>query len=297
MKILIIGSKGFIGSHCNRYFSDKAEVWECDVVTDYVSPRYFIVDATNADYSNIFQANKYDVCINCSGAASVPDSLINPQRDFFLNTVTVFKLLDAIRKYNSNCKFLNISSAAVYGNPESLPVKESQAIKPLSPYGFHKKTAEDICAEFTTHYQINTCNIRIFSAYGNGLTKQIFWDLYKKTKNSDTLELFGTGNESRDFIHVDDLVQQIHLITERSAFKGEVVNSANGKQIFIRDAVNTFIKQLAWTGKIQFMGAPRQGDPLNWEADISTLKKFGYKQQVPFEEGIKRYIKWLKESK
>lgn len=90
MNILIIGSKGFIGSHCVKYFSKNHKVWECDVVTDYVSKNYFIVDATNADYSDIFQQQQFDVCINCSGAGSVPNSIKNPQRDFILNTVNVY---------------------------------------------------------------------------------------------------------------------------------------------------------------------------------------------------------------
>ncbi len=101
MNILIIGSKGFIGSHCVKYFSKKHNVWECDVVPDYVSKNYFIVDATNADYNDIFQQQEFDVCINCSGASSVPDSIEKPQRDFILNTVNVYKQLDAIRRFNS----------------------------------------------------------------------------------------------------------------------------------------------------------------------------------------------------
>ncbi len=69
MKILIIGSKGFIGSHLVSYYNQlKAEVYECDVMVDYTaSANYFLADASNADYSEVFQASKYDVCVNCSG--------------------------------------------------------------------------------------------------------------------------------------------------------------------------------------------------------------------------------------
>ncbi len=73
LNILIIGSKGFIGSHCVNYFSKNHNVWECDVVTDYVNKNYFIVDTTTAYYNEVFQQQKFDICINCSGASSVPE--------------------------------------------------------------------------------------------------------------------------------------------------------------------------------------------------------------------------------
>ena len=110
-KILIIGSKGFIGSHLHQYLvnKQKAEIWGCDVVNDYTAKNYFVIDAGNSNFDEIFQEQPFGFCINCSGSASVPDSLLHPTRDFNLNTVNVFKLLEAIRKYAPGCKFLNIS--------------------------------------------------------------------------------------------------------------------------------------------------------------------------------------------
>ncbi|HEU4610026.1 MAG TPA: NAD-dependent epimerase/dehydratase family protein, partial [Chitinophagaceae bacterium] len=83
MKILIIGSKGFIGSHVLQYFSAKEGIicWGCDVVVDYVAERYILLDSTNSDFNEILEEHVFDVCINCSGAASVPDSLQHPFRD------------------------------------------------------------------------------------------------------------------------------------------------------------------------------------------------------------------------
>ena len=95
MKILIIGSKGFIGSHCVDYFSQGHEVWGCDVILDYNTPNYISIDAVDSDFLGIFEQRQYDVCINCSGAASVPFSLDKPFNDFKLNTLNVFKLLEA----------------------------------------------------------------------------------------------------------------------------------------------------------------------------------------------------------
>ncbi len=297
MKILVIGSKGFIGSHLVKFFTEKGyETWQCDVVVDYVQPNYFLVDATNANFQEIFEVEQFNVCVNCSGAASVPDSIVHPLRDYTLNTSNVFNILNAINKHNPRCKFINLSSAAVYGNPSELPIKENAEVNPISPYGKHKLMSEMICDEFYQVFGVKTCSVRIFSAYGNGLRKQLFWDLHKKLLGTDSISLFGSGNETRDFIHVDDIVQVIELIIENSKFEGDVINVANGEEVSVKDAVNKFVGELGWSGEITFTGNERVGDPNNWCADISKIKGMGYKQTVTLSNGLNKYIKWLKEN-
>lgn len=295
MKILIIGSKGFIGSHCVTYFMQQHQVWECDVVTDYNNENYFLIEATNADYTELFEQQKFDVCINCSGAANVPDSIKNPQRDFTLNTVNVFKQLDAIRKHNPTCKYINISSAAVYGNPETLPIRENQSLSPISPYGKHKKMAEEICEEFYTHFGVNTCSLRVFSAYGIGLKKQLFWDLYQKQKTTNNIVLYGTGKETRDFIYISDLVFAIDCVVNSGTFTGDVINVANGEELSIQKVVNCFYSLLNNDVNVNFGGEKRIGDPINWVADICQLQQFGFVKRVSIEKGLTKYIEWLKE--
>jgi dTDP-glucose 4,6-dehydratase/UDP-glucose 4-epimerase len=295
MNILIIGSKGFIGTHASRFFLDQNHnVFGCDVVTDYTEKNYFQIDATNSDYQTIFKNNTIDVCINCSGAASVPLSLEFPLKDFNLNTVNVFKILEAIRLYQPNCKFINLSSAAVYGNPEALPIKESSTLKPLSPYGIHKMQAEQILGEFHSFYNLKTCSVRIFSAYGNGLKKQLLWDLYNKFSSNQPIELYGTGNESRDFVHVSDVLQSLGLIIENGTFDNQQLNIANGKELTIRYIAETFKSILNVEQNIIFNNKVKEGDPLNWRADISILKNMGYESKMPIEKGIEEYINWAK---
>jgi UDP-glucose 4-epimerase len=295
MKILIIGSKGFIGSHLSKSLSSlpENEVFECDVVVDYEKTNYYLVDATNGDYQSIFLNNQFDLCINCSGAASVPDSLIHPLRDFTLNTYNVFKLLDSIRQHQKKCRFLNISSAAVYGNPTELPIAESQELKPISPYGIHKVQAETICSMFYNYYKIPTSSVRVFSAYGEGLKKQLFWDLIQKTKAEGPISMFGTGNESRDFIHIDDVVQAIRCVADQGEFQGDAINIANGEEITIKEAVDTLISLLPFPKTASFNGLVKAGDPLNWKSDISKLTSLGYKQSVNLQEGLRKYYSWI----
>ncbi|MGV9003527.1 NAD-dependent epimerase/dehydratase family protein [Flavobacterium sp.] len=297
MNILIIGSKGFIGQHASEFFrTQNYTVFGCDVVTDYTGKNYFQIDATNSDYQDIFKNNVVDVCINCSGAASVPLSLEFPLKDFNLNTVNVFKIAEAIRLYQPDCKFINLSSAAVYGNPESLPIKESFKLHPLSPYGIHKMQAEQILSEYHSFYNLKTCSVRIFSAYGNGLKKQLLWDLYNKFISNKSIELYGTGNESRDFIHISDLIKALALIIEKGTFENEQINIANGQELTIRHIAETFKSILNVEQNIVFNNKVKEGDPLNWRADISKLKAMGYENRMSIEKGIEEYIYWAKKT-
>lgn len=293
MKVLIIGSKGFIGKHAVTHFTKAHEVWECDVVTDYTTANYVQVDATNADYHALFENNQFDVCINCSGAASVPDSIKNPQRDFMLNTVNVFKQLDAIRKHNKNCKYINLSSAAVYGNPKYLPIDEKHPLEPISPYGVHKRMAEDLCQSFYQNFSLKTCSLRIFSAYGAGLQKQLFWDLYQKAQNSTQVELFGSGNESRDFIHVQDVVKAIELVIKQADFEHTIINVASSKELTIKTVAETFYTIYNPNIAISFKGQVRTGDPVNWVANTELLSSFGFQANADLYNGLTSYISWL----
>ena len=291
MKVVIIGSEGFIGKHLHRYMKDQGhQVWGADVVTKYVDPEnYFLMDSSNSDFSSVFRHTQYDLCVNCSGAASVPESLKNPIRDYFLNTLNVFKLLESIRNEQTHCRFINLSSAAVYGNPEQLPVSESAVPDPLSPYGLHKLQSEQICREFYEFHKVPTCSLRIFSVYGPGLQKQLFWDLLQKANSGKAFTLYGTGMESRDFIFVSDLVRVIELIYEHSEFQADVINVANGEEVFINDAVSVFFSLFAADISYTFSGDTRKGDPVNWKADISKLRSFGYQPLVEMPGGLEAY--------
>ncbi len=297
-KTVVIGSKGFIGSHLKKYLeANGSEVWGADVVADYAeSDRYFLIDASNSDYKTVFENRRFDLCVNCSGAASVPDSLQKPLRDYHLNTVNVFKILEAIRTNSPGCRFINLSSAAVYGNPESLPVQEGMKYNPMSPYGFHKMMSEQVCEEYHRFFGLKTCSLRIFSAFGEGLKKQLFWDLYQKAKAGGKVSLFGSGRESRDFIYIRDLVRAIEAVAGHADFEGEAINIANGQEVYIEECVRTFYEQFDEKVNYAFSGKAREGDPDNWVADISRLKNMGYTQKYSLEEGLKNYYRWAKET-
>jgi dTDP-glucose 4,6-dehydratase/UDP-glucose 4-epimerase len=296
MKILIIGSRGFIGSHCVDYFKSKSnQVWQADVV-ESAKNNFFILNRHDSDFSKIFQEKQFDVCINASGSAHVGFSFENPSTDFELNVVNVQKILVAIRDYNPECKFINFSSAAVYGNPKTLPITENTLCKPLSPYGFHKLQSELLLTEYHKFFGLNTCSLRVFSAYGPRLKKQLFWDLYQKSLQTDVISLFGTGNETRDFIYIDDLLQIIDLVIHHSNFQGSIYNVGSNIETTITEVAQIFIKTFSPEKQVVFNGEVKVGDPNNWLADMEILKEKGFKPQFNLSMGLKKYVAWLREN-
>ena len=196
---------------------------------------------------------------------------------------------------------INISSAAVYGNPISLPIRTEYAENaiPLSPYGVHKRLAEVLLKNYYSSFNIPTCSLRVFSAYGNGQKKLLMWDLFNKFQDNESniIELFGTGNETRDFIHINDILQQIELVIKHTLFIGESINIANGEAIKISEIATIFQNHLNSDKSIKFNNIVRDGDPLRWCADIESLKSWGYTQSMSINEGIKEYIDWNCEEK
>ncbi|MDQ0637093.1 UDP-glucose 4-epimerase [Pedobacter sp. W3I1] len=296
MKILIIGSEGFIGSHAKNFFAKSNEVWGADIV-DKKFERYYQLHIEHSNFDFIFESQRFDVCINASGNGSVPISINKPVFDFELNVTNTIKILDAIRVHNPDCKFINMSSAAVYGNPSALPINETVELKPLSPYGWHKLYAEQLCREYYYLYQIQTINLRLFSVYGEHLKKQLFWDIYQKSLRSNEIELFGTGNETRDFIYIKDLLNAIQNIIDKGLFNGESLNVASGVETSIKTAAEIFCSAIDSNIKIVFNSIVKPGDPLNWRADISKISSFGFKQTTTIEEGLINTVKWLKGNK
>jgi dTDP-glucose 4,6-dehydratase/UDP-glucose 4-epimerase len=225
----------------------------------------------------------------------VGSSYSNIEEDYQSNVESVRFLLELLRKNDFyNLKFINLSSAAVYGNPLRLPIEEEDRKRPLSPYGFHKLLSEILLQEYSQCFGLKTLSLRIFSAYGIGQKKLLLWDLHKRIETSDDkIILYGTGNESRDFIHIKDIALQILLSIDNATFQGEAVNVANGEEVRVFEVVELFMKYYPKKFDFQFNGEIRLGDPLNWSSNIDIMKSWGYKSTVSFEKSVKDYINWV----
>ena len=296
-RVLITGASGFIGHRTGIEFQkygyevigwDRSEARNgFDIVPVDMSDEEILI-------SRLEDCNP-DIIIHCAGAADVGKSVKDPTMDYHGNVTLTHNLLFSLHKTEmEKTRVVFLSSAGVYGNPISLPITEDMPLNPLSPYAVHKVMCEDLCKYFANNYGMNVKVARIFSAYGEGLKKQIFWDMHKKAAAKGRLDMFGTGNESRDYIHVDDVVQSLYLLATKAS-DHVVFNVANGEEITIREATELFAEAAGVTKEnIAFNGVVREGDPLNWRADISRIRALGYKMTVNIKDGIEEYVEWLR---
>ena len=295
MKIIVLGANGFIGSNALSYFREKfPETYGCDIYPPgNYDDRFFILDGAHPQFDKLFLQNSFDVCINASGSGSMSFSKENPDEDYRLNAKNVYDILNSISKFNSRCRFLNFSSAAVYGNPGELQLTEKSRTKPVAPHGFHKLISEQICAEYYHLKKIKTCSVRLFSTYGPGQRLDFFRDIHQKAINGEALGLPGTGEEKIDFIHSHDLMIALECIIENSNFESDVVNVASGKAVSVKNVAEEFLRTMHIEKDVFFTGKVNEGDTFYMEADITKLKSYGFNPTVTFEAGLDSYSRWI----
>jgi UDP-glucose 4-epimerase len=295
--VVITGAAGFLGQYVARHFVKAGwRVIGLDVLPDGnglpASVRYECLTLPGAGWIKLLQTEQPKVVVHCAGCASVGLSLEDPAVDFRGNTWLVFELLDALRRHAPDCRFLLLSSAAVYGNPATLPVTEQHAVQPLSPYGYHKRQAELLCEEFSRIYGLPTVVARIFSAYGPGLRRQVVWDICARALTTGRLVLRGTGRESRDFIHAADIAQGLHLLASAGPCRGEIYNLACGCEVSIAELAAALLAALGSKVQLSFDGTITPGDPLHWRADIAKITALGFAPSVPLDHGLRAVAEW-----
>ncbi|MEQ1861189.1 MAG: NAD-dependent epimerase/dehydratase family protein [Chthoniobacteraceae bacterium] len=296
--VLITGAAGFLGRHIARQFArDGSRVVGLDDVPPENAPplsRFVRMKLPSLGLVQVLRDEKPGVFIHCAGRASVPLSMRDPAGDFHDSVVLTFEMLDALRRSAPQCRFILLSSAAVYGDPVSLPVCESEAMAPLSPYGWHKRQAELLCEEFASVFSLPTTVARIFSAYGPGLRRQVVWDICERLLTNGKIELRGTGAESRDFIHANDVAHAIAILAEKAPGCGEAVNLASGRETTIAELARLAASALGSQAEPVFDGEQTPGQPVNWRADIGAIGDLGFAPQVSLEDGVRGVAAWAR---
>lgn len=306
-RVVVTGAGGFLGAHICRYLGQKG--FEIAAVGRF-SQSFFNIGADvglyqqipmelpDQKFTQLIEDFKPRLLVHCASSASVIQSVQKPYDDFRSSVDICASILDAVRHKAPDCKTVLLSSAAVYGNPGSVPIVETAPIVPISPYGYHKWMGEILADEYGQLYGLSIVVLRIFSAYGEGLKRQVVFDLCKKINNLalEEVEVYGTGAESRDFIHAQDIARAVELLY-RSKAEG-CFNVASGVQTKIAELVELVKRCLASSKAVRFTGHVRQGEPLYWQADISKLSALGFSPQVALPEGIGAYCCWFaKDSK
>lgn len=296
--VLITGASGFLGGHVSRCFAECG--WRV-VGVDPASPReqadfatYHSLVLPSPEFREVLRHYEPKLLIHCAGRASVPQSMSDPAGDFHSSVALTFELLNDIRVESPACGFLFLSSAAIYGNPVSLPVREDHPSAPLSPYGFHKLQCEQLCAEFAVVYGMRTASARIFSAYGEGLRRQVVWDICAKALGGGPLRLQGTGKESRDLIHAADVAKGLHAIANAAPMRGETYNLASGREVTIAQLAAMILSSLGVDKPVNFDGQVPPGTPLNWRADVGRIASLGFRPAISLEQGAGAVAAWCK---
>ncbi|MBU0507940.1 NAD-dependent epimerase/dehydratase family protein [bacterium] len=250
------------------------------------------VNLPDARFRSLLREFRPELVIHAAGCAMVGESLRDPLGDFHCNVEATAFVLDQIRRTVPTARVALFSSAAVYGNPQTLPIAESFPLQPLSPYGYHKWQCELLADEYAQLFEMRILVLRIFSAYGEGLRRQVVYDLCRKLRQvTDKIEILGTGKETRDFIHGRDVALAIRVLHESNSTGVFNVGSGEGTSIarlfgILADVLGAG-KQARYTGKV------RTGDALRWTADIGRLRALGFEPTVFFEAGIRRYAEWF----
>lgn len=300
--VFVLGAPGFIGRQVARVFHGAGfrviglgiEAPE-NAPLQYLSA-YHSLSLPEGRNEFIGLVRKYTpwACVHCAGRASVPYSLTEPAVDFQTSVDLTFEVLNALRLYSHGTRLLFLSSAAVYGNPDALPMAEDVPLKPISPYGFHKRICEELCLEFNTVYEVPTASVRIFSAYGQGLRRQVVYDLCCRMLRHGSVVLQGTGGESRDFIHVADVSRGLRLLCDEAAFEGEVYNLASGRETRISELAECLREEIDPSIHLEYDGIIPKGTPQNWQADISRISALGFVPQVDLVQGVHHLVRWCK---
>jgi UDP-glucose 4-epimerase len=302
--VLVTGGGGFIGSHLvAKLIQLGASV---SVVTRSISenlppilPRIQVVqsDLGEALRDNHLKLGDYDLIFHLSGNPYVPPSVDDPVYDYNMNLHTTFHFLEQLRHQKRQPRFVYASSAAVYGNPKHMPVREDSPTFPLSPYGVSKLASEQYLAVYSQLYGLRGSSLRMFSVYGPGQHKQVVFDILKKLHaNPRQIEVLGNGSQARDFCYISDVIQAMLVVAESAPGQGEVYNVASGESHSIGELVQILCRMGNVQPEIRFTGQIRQGETERWTVDISAICSIGFQPKVTFEEGLRQVKAWYEQT-
>jgi UDP-glucose 4-epimerase len=230
-----------------------------------------------------------DSVIHLAALIDISASVADPIQNHEVNINGTFNMLHAAIKHNVN-KFVFASSTAVYGDTKTLPVQEDVALHPISPYAASKVAGEAYCSAFANCFGLESVALRFFNIYGlrseNSPYSGVITKFLRKIINGEVLTIDGDGEQTRDFIHVSDIVKAVILALEHEGVKGEVFNVCTG--------VPTSINQLAATlktvtGKNPNIkhGPARLGDiRSNYGDPAKAAENLGFKANVNLTKGL-----------
>lgn len=298
----VLGAAGFVGRHAARALAGAGYqvvgighgTWLRDEWRDWGLSEWHMSDISVE--SLLTYAGKPEILIQCAGSGSVAFSMAHPAQDFRRSVDTTLAALDFVRLHAPDCRVVLPSSAAVYGTAERMPIRIDDPLHPESPYGVHKKIAEDLCRSYARTFGVRAAIVRLFSVYGVGLRKQLLWDACTKLVQ-DEVEFAGTGEELRDWLDVQDAAALLVTAAARANADCPIVNGGTGESANVRAIVEGLARALGLAVRPTFSGARRSGDPIGYEADITEALGWGWRAEQSLAGGLAAYAAWFLEDR
>ena len=304
-KVLVTGGAGFIGFHLTKKLStltsnltiyDNLSSGKLENVKDV--PKAKFVKGDILDLKNLYSLEKADLIYHLAAQVVVPYSMENPLEDFEINAKGTLCVLEKARK--DDAKLVFASSAAVYGNPTVFPTPEAYGFHPFSCYGLSKVVGEEYCQMYREQYGLDIVITRFANVYGSRCHGVIHDFLDKIAKNPNKLEIIGTGLQSRDFVHVSDVVDALVTVGKEEFANGEVYNLGYGKTITIIDLAKMMLTILNLQNKtvVTTTNVSWQGDVTKiWFDNSKARKELNWNPKISLEDNIKEIIAERKLSK
>ena len=305
--ILVTGGAGFIGSNLVRRLLQEG--YRSVTVLDNLSTGYLenleglegslrFVEGDVRDRELVGKLCKDSAYIfHMAAHVGNVKSIEAPDSDAAINITGTLNILDATKDSGKLRRLVYSSSAACYGEPLYLPVDEKHLLSPDSPYGVSKMAAEKYVMCYEKTHGVPVACLRYFNAYGTNQRYDAYGNVLpifvERILEGKGITVFGDGEQTRDFVNVDDIVQANILAMELDG-PGGIFNVATGEQTTINGLVELLRGQVGRHFEVEY-AAPRKGEVRDSYADISlSRKELGFKSEVGMAEGVKAYIEWYK---
>jgi UDP-glucose 4-epimerase len=238
-----------------------------------------------------------DVIIHLAANTGVPVSVEHPRLDMECNVNGTFNMLEGARAHHVK-RFVFASSGAPAGEVEP-PIHEEIAPKPVPPYGASKLAGEAYCSAYYRTFGVNTVALRFGNVYGpySKHKSSVVAKFFKRALSGQPLEIYGDGNQTRDFIYIDDLIQAILLSAKANKIGGEVFQIATFKETTVNEIAQKIKEIVEQKRRIKVKiihTKPRVGDVKRNYSDISKAKKLlGYSPKYSLENGLLKTFEYF----
>jgi len=302
MSVVITGGLGFIGSHVVNIFYNRG--FEVRIIDNLYTGLLSNVDVNKVhiyigDIRDTHFISKIllgaDYVVHLAAIANVNETEKNPIDALSVNSFGTHIILEHAYKLEVE-KFVFASSAAVYGEPEHLPIDEKHPIKPKSIYGLSKVIAENIIRWYAENYGIKSVILRYFNVYGPRMRNNDFGPVIARfiirALKNEPIIIFGDGSQTRDFVYVEDVAEATFFATEKNV--SGVFNVGTGIETSILDVAKKIIELSQSKSKIIFRKS-RSFDISRSVADISRIKSvLNWWPKYDLKEGLLRTIDWYR---